>query len=92
MQAKFGKWVTLSGLADIEEMARGCGNKELAKKMGIATETLNRWQWKHPAISEAIERGRTRRKAVLEPEPVVLRRHYDKRPDLLLWCDGRRAV
>ena len=19
-------------------------------------------------------------------------RHYDKRPDLLLWCDGRRAV
>ncbi len=93
MKAKYDKWLNRAGLAEIEELAYSFGNKAMAKKMKITVETLNRWRWRHPAINDAIESGRSRNKVVLKPlETVVLRRYYDKRPDLLLWCDGRRAV
>ena len=86
------KRAALPRMIDIEEAAYNSGSiAALQEALGVDRETINLWR-ESPKIDEIIKRGFDRRKAALKPEPVALRRYYDKRPDLLLWCDGRRAV
>ena len=56
---KYKKWLEPDGLLRLEAWARdGLSNEQIAKNVGITTETLRVWGMSYPAISEALKRGK----------------------------------
>lgn len=58
-KGKYAAWLTDEGLLRLEAWARdGLTDEQIAKNMGIATQTLYDWKKKHPEISEALKKGK----------------------------------
>ena len=84
MKPKYEKWLTPSGLIDLEEMAYNCGGiTALQTKLGIGQSTMNRWR-EHIEIDEAIEKGLARANKKAKPLPA-LREKPKVLEDMLAW-------
>ena len=58
-KGKYHEWITESGLKSIEQWARdGLIEDQIARNIGICSDTLNEWKKRFPAISEAIKKGK----------------------------------
>lgn len=57
--AKYQEWIETDGLLKIEGWARdGLTNEQIAKKIGVSTETLYTWKNKYSEISDALKKGK----------------------------------
>ena len=53
------KWLEPDGRLRLEGWARdGLTDEQLARKMGVSPDTLSSWREQHPALSQAVDRGR----------------------------------
>lgn len=58
----YNKWLTASGLRQIEVFAReGLEDERIAEKCGCAVKTIENWAKRYPQFAEALERGRQTR-------------------------------
>jgi len=58
-KGKYKEWLEPDGLEKIEGWARqGLVNAQIAKNMGITTETLRVWSNSYPSISAALKKGK----------------------------------
>ena len=58
-KGKYEKWIEPDNLLLIEAWARdGLINEQIAKNIGITTETLRVWSHSFPSISAALKRGK----------------------------------
>ena len=58
-KGKYKYWLTEEGRMRLESYARdGLLDVDIAKKMNIATSTLNEWKKKYPEISESLKRAK----------------------------------
>ena len=58
-KGKYHDWITPEGLLKIEGWARdGLTNEQIAKNIGINSDTLYTWQNKYPEISESLKKGK----------------------------------
>lgn len=58
-KGKYAYWLTEEGRMRLEAYARdGLLDVDIAKKMNIATSTLNEWKKKYPEISESLKRAK----------------------------------
>ncbi|GAB7387374.1 helix-turn-helix domain-containing protein [Bacillaceae bacterium] len=58
-KGKYHKWITKSGLQQIEDWARmGLTDEQMAHNMGINVATLYEWKNRFPEIVEAQKRGK----------------------------------
>ena len=56
---KFKRWLEPDSLVKLESWARdGLTNEQIAKNIGITTETLRVWSHSFPSISAAIKKGK----------------------------------
>ena len=67
------KWLEPDGRLRLEGWARdGLTDEQLARKMGVSPDTLSSWREQHPALSQAVDRGREM--ADLQVESALLKR------------------
>ena len=58
-KGKYAEWLTDDGLLRVEGWARsGLIDAQIAKNIGISTQTLYEWTRKFPSLSDALKRGK----------------------------------
>lgn len=89
-KGKYEYWRSDDGLLMLEGMARdGLTDEQIAKRMGIGTTTLYRWQNDFREIWEALKKGRAPIDYEVENKLLELCRAGDKTA-IIFWLKNRR--
>lgn len=72
-RGKYQDWINEDGLKTLESYARdGLTDKQIAKNVGVAEATFNRWKKKHESIRSVLKKGK--RPVDFEVENKLLQR------------------